>query len=139
MSSNIPEDALHKILNKIQTQVVQSQRELAYVRTQIASKEREAKLCDLTLSQLAPRSSTGGEATTDDEGGYYRSVGKMFLSDTRSNITTDLTSKATTYRDEAKVLEKKQKYLEKQAADAQAHLKDIFSSVDRQQQMQAQS
>ncbi|KAN0064801.1 hypothetical protein ACQY0O_001858 [Thecaphora frezii] len=130
MANALPEDALHKILGKIQAQVVSSQRELAMVRAQIASRERETKLSTLTLSQLFP----DGQ---QPQGGYYRSVGKMFIQDTPTNISSDLETKSQTLREEIKALEKKQKYLEKQAADAQAHLKDIFSSVNRQQAQSA--
>ncbi|PWN47369.1 Prefoldin [Violaceomyces palustris] len=127
MASQIPEDALHKVLEKIQTQVVTSQRQLGMVRAQIQGRERERKLNQLTLKQIEE---------VDQETNLYASVGKMFMMESREKVIKDLKEREKSAQEDVENLTKKQKYLEKQFNEGQAHLRDIFSSVDRQQREQ---
>lgn len=69
MSSRIPDETLSKVLEKIQLQVYQTNQQLAALRAQISSREREAKLNTLTLTEL--------KAIEDPNAPFYRSVGKM--------------------------------------------------------------
>ncbi|SJX63111.1 related to Prefoldin subunit 1 [Sporisorium reilianum f. sp. reilianum] len=129
MAPVIPDETLSKVLEKIQLQVYQTNQQLAAVRAQTGAREREAKLNTLTLSEL--------QAIQDANAPFYRSVGKMFIQDSQHAVLADLTAKHQTITADIDALTKKQKYLTKQSQDAQAHLKDIFTSVNRQQQQQA--
>ncbi|GAC97452.1 hypothetical protein PHSY_005038 [Pseudozyma hubeiensis SY62] len=127
--SAIPDETLSKVLEKIQLQVYQTNQQLAALRAQISAREREAKLNTLTLTEL--------QGIEDESASFYRSVGKMFMQDSRPTILSELTSKQQLITTDIEALQKKQKYLTKQGQDAQSHLKDIFSSVNRQQQQSA--
>nr|CDI53718.1 related to Prefoldin subunit 1 [Melanopsichium pennsylvanicum 4] len=125
----IPDETLSKVLEKIQFQVYQTNQQLSALRAQIAAREREAKLNTLTLTEL--------KAIEDPQAPFYRSVGKMFMQEPQSVVLSELDTNQKTITADIDALLKKQKYLQKQGEDAQAHLKDIFSSVNRQQQQQA--
>ncbi|GAC76134.1 60s acidic ribosomal protein P1 [Moesziomyces antarcticus T-34] len=124
MSSRIPDETLSKVLEKIQLQVYQTNQQLSALRAQIAAREREAKLNTLTLTEL--------QAIQDPNAPFYRSVGKMFLQESQPVVLSELEQKQTAITSDLEALQKKQK-----REDAQAHLKDIFSSVNRQQQQEA--
>ncbi|SNX83819.1 related to Prefoldin subunit 1 [Melanopsichium pennsylvanicum] len=128
----IPDETLSKVLEKIQFQVYQTNQQLSALRAQIAAREREAKLNTLTLTEL--------KAIEDPQAPFYRSVGKIhgrFMQEPQSVVLSELDTNQKTITADIDALLKKQKYLQKQGEDAQAHLKDIFSSVNRQQQQQA--
>ncbi|TKY89266.1 hypothetical protein EX895_001797 [Sporisorium graminicola] len=129
MAPQIPDETLSKVLEKIQLQVYQTNQQLAALKAQIAAREREAKLNTLTLSEL--------QAIQDPQAPFYKSVGKMFIQESQPAVLSELTAKQNAITTDIEALNKKQKYLTKQGQDAQAHLKDIFSSVNRQQQQQA--
>lgn len=67
--SRIPDDTLQRVLEKIQVQVYQTNQQLAALRAQINSQQREAKLNTLTLTEL--------QGIQDPNTPFYRSVGKM--------------------------------------------------------------
>ncbi|SAM82436.1 related to Prefoldin subunit 1 [Ustilago bromivora] len=131
MSSRIPDETLSKVLEKIQLQVYQTNQQLAALRAQISAREREAKLNTLTLTEL--------KAVEDPNAPFYRSVGKMFMQESQPVVLAELDQKQKAITSDLEALQKKQKYLQKQGEDAQAHLKDIFSSVNCQQQLQQSS
>ncbi|PWN39107.1 hypothetical protein IE81DRAFT_350472 [Ceraceosorus guamensis] len=68
MSSQIPEDALHKILAQIQQQVLTSTRELNMVRAQCNTVESQRKRTHLTLEQIKEE---------EDGDRLWNGVGKM--------------------------------------------------------------
>ncbi|KIS68897.1 uncharacterized protein UMAG_02883 [Mycosarcoma maydis] len=127
--SSIPDETLSKVLEKIQLQVYQTNQQLAALRAQISARERESKLLTLTLTEL--------QAIQDSNASFYSSVGKMFIQESRPVILADLTAKHQANSADLDAFKKKQQYLVKQGQDAQAHLKDIFSSVNRHQQQQS--
>ncbi|PWN38737.1 hypothetical protein IE81DRAFT_350796 [Ceraceosorus guamensis] len=55
----------------------------------------------------------------------------------KSHIVAQLSSKEKVLAEEVTNLSKKQKFLEKQASDAQGHMRDIFRGVEAQQAAQA--
>lgn len=58
-----------QILQQIQTQAITSQRQLQMVKAQIGSKEKERKILELTMRELA--------TIPGDDTKMYRGVGKM--------------------------------------------------------------
>ncbi|KDN53092.1 hypothetical protein K437DRAFT_253415 [Tilletiaria anomala UBC 951] len=119
----LPEEQLHRILQEIQTQAITAQRQLNMVRAQVASKDREKRMHALTLKQIDEEK---------DAIGLYRGVGKMFMMEDRDVLLKELHAKEKDAAEEISNLTKKQKFLEKQFSDSQAHLRDIFSGMDRQ-------
>ncbi|KAK1923387.1 Prefoldin [Papiliotrema laurentii] len=121
---SLSEDTLKKILNQIQTQAVTSQRSLQVVRAQIASKEKERKILQLTMRELS---------TVPQDGRMYRGVGKMFVQQPREEIDSTHATQEKALEEEITSLGKKAKYLEKQFEEANSQLKDIFHSQRREQ------
>ncbi|PWN89094.1 Prefoldin [Acaromyces ingoldii] len=120
----IPDEALHKVLQQIQAQVINSSRQLNMVRAQMQGCETARKRCEFTIKQL------------DDEGDVpmYQGVGKMFIREDKSKIRAEIEKRMKDVVEEIANLAKKQKFLEKQAGDAQAHMRDIFQGLEKQQQ-----
>ncbi|KAI0783391.1 Prefoldin [Abortiporus biennis] len=122
--ASLPDDTLRKILIQIQQTAIQSQRALNVSRQQIAAKERERRILQLTIEEI--------NALNDDVN-LYKGVGKMFLMVPRPTMQKDLKSEEKELTDDITTLNKKAKYLEKQFNDAQAQLRDIFHSAPGQQ------
>ncbi|TFY81530.1 hypothetical protein EWM64_g2480 [Hericium alpestre] len=121
--ATLSDDTLRKILVQIQTTAVQSQRALAVTRQQIASKERERRILQLTIDEISHM---------EPDVNMYKGVGKMFMMVPRPNMEKDLKSQEKSLTDEINAFNKKAKYLEKQFNDAQNQLRDIFNSAPRQ-------
>ncbi|MCJ1382163.1 hypothetical protein MMC17_005275 [Xylographa soralifera] len=49
---SIPNEALQKLVQEIETQAIMAQREINVVKTTISSKQRDARLLELTSSEL---------------------------------------------------------------------------------------
>lgn len=68
---SVPDDALRRVLQELQTQAITSTRAIGSTRTLITTREREKKLLQLTRNEIATVDEAGkGEAV-------YRGVGKM--------------------------------------------------------------
>ncbi|KZS93541.1 Prefoldin [Sistotremastrum niveocremeum HHB9708] len=117
MSQQLPDETLRKILVQIQQTAVQSQRALSLTRAQVASKERERRVLQLTISEI---NSTGQEVN------LYKGVGKMFMLTPRVEMQRNLASQEKELTDDISNLNKKAKYLERQFNEAQGQLRDIF-------------
>ncbi|KIY58960.1 prefoldin subunit 1 [Cryptococcus deuterogattii 99/473] len=66
--STLSDDTLRKILVQIQTQAITSQKQLAVVKTQITSKEKERRILALQVKELG---------NIPGDGGMYKGVGKI--------------------------------------------------------------
>ncbi|KAL1412587.1 hypothetical protein Q8F55_000334 [Vanrija albida] len=122
--SNLSDDTLRKILQQIQTQAVTAQRQHSLVRAQIQSKEKERKILDLTVRELAtvPQGDTR----------MFRGVGKMFIEQPRSEINARHEAQQKTLTTDIDALTKKAKYFERQVEEANGQLRDIFHSQNRE-------
>ncbi|KAA1471419.1 Prefoldin [Dentipellis sp. KUC8613] len=121
--STLSDDTLRKILIQIQQTSVQSQRALGVTRQQIASKDRERRILQLTINEISEM---------EPNVNMYKGVGKMFMMVPRPEMEADLKAQERGLTDDIASLSKKTKYLEKQFNDAQSQLRDIFNSVPRQ-------
>lgn len=99
--SQLPDETLSKILEKIQLQVYTTNQQLSAVRAQISSREREVKLNTLTLNEL--------QGISDPNAAFYRSVGKCFMQDSQANVLQGLTKQQRTLEADVEALVKKQK------------------------------
>ncbi|EKC99366.1 hypothetical protein A1Q2_06303 [Trichosporon asahii var. asahii CBS 8904] len=115
--SNLSDDTLRKILQQIQTQAINGQRQSAIVRAQIQQKEKEKKILELTMRELA--------SVPEGEGKLYRGVGKMFIEQSRSSINGRHKSLETSLGEDISSLQKKQKYYDRQVEEANGQLRDI--------------
>jgi len=83
---------------QIQQTAVQSQRALAVTRQQVANKERERRILQLTMTEIGQ---------TEDSVNVYRGVGKMFMMIPRSTMEKDLRSQEKALTEEINALGKK--------------------------------
>lgn len=68
---SVPDDALRRVLQELQTQAITSTRAISQTRSLITTREREKKLLQLTRNEISSVDEAGkGEAV-------YRGVGKM--------------------------------------------------------------
>ncbi|KAI0067997.1 Prefoldin [Artomyces pyxidatus] len=121
--ASLSDDTLRKILVQIQQTAVQSQRSLGVTRQQIAAKDRERRILQLTIDEISHM---------EGDVNVYRGVGKMFMMIPRPAMEKDLKGQEKALTDDINNLTKKTKYLEKQFNDAQSQLRDIFNSAPRQ-------
>ncbi|CAO1623556.1 unnamed protein product [Parajaminaea phylloscopi] len=124
-SAALPDEALRRVLDQIQMTLTQSHRQLSMVKAQRAGKEREKKGIELTRLGVESEAAQGAKT--------YRGVGKMFIADSPDAIISTLKAQEKSVEDEMEALSKKQKFLEKQVADAQGHMRDFFQGIERQQ------
>ncbi|KAJ1680362.1 hypothetical protein EV182_000144 [Spiromyces aspiralis] len=108
-----------QLIMRIQERMIQSQRQLATVEAQLTLHQREARKSELTLRELA---------SLDPDTPMYRSVGKMFLREDRSEIQDQLQKQQREAKDTVLALEKKKKYFEREAKEANDNLMDVLRS-----------
>ncbi|KAH7886237.1 Prefoldin [Phlebopus sp. FC_14] len=106
-----------QILVQIQQTAVQSQRALNLTKQQCSSKERERRIVQLTLGEVA---------AIESDVNLYKGVGKMFMMVPQRTMQQELKTQEKELTDDINNLNKKSKYLEKQFNNAQAQLRDIF-------------
>ncbi|ALO69705.1 hypothetical protein CNL06295 [Cryptococcus deneoformans JEC21] len=123
--STLSDDTLRKILLQIQTQAITSQKQLAVVKAQITSKEKERRILALQVKELG---------NVPGDGGMYKGVGKMFIEQPRQEINKENVEQEKQLAEDVQNLSKKAKYLEKQFDEANNQLKDIFHAQKRQEQ-----
>jgi len=118
--ATLSDETLRKILVQIQTTAVQSQRALAASRQQIAAKDRERRILQLTIDEING---------LGDNVNLYKGVGKMFMMEPRPAMQKELKSSEKELSDDIATLNKKAKYLEKQFNESQSQLRDIFQGA----------
>ncbi|KAL7414106.1 Prefoldin [Mrakia frigida] len=122
--SALNDQTIQRIFQQIQGQLQRSQKDLSLVRAQLAGKDREKRVLELTAKQL--------DQVPKEEGAkMYRGVGKMFLLQPRSTIEDAHSTASKEIADEIVNLNKKAKYLQKQFDDANGQLRDILHNQPR--------
>ncbi|KAI9222242.1 hypothetical protein BC828DRAFT_378853 [Blastocladiella britannica] len=95
-------------------------RQLMTVRTQMAVKDRERKVGEIQLRELA---AAGAQTNT------FKSVGKMFLQVPNAGVRSELELKGASLSDDVEVLGKKLAFLERQVKDSQEGLKEAVAAM----------
>ncbi|KAL1663653.1 Prefoldin [Schizophyllum commune] len=121
--TTLPDETLRKILNQIQQRAVSSQRAYNFAQQQMAAKQRERRIVQLTIDELSQ---------LDNDTKMYKGVGKMFLMTPRKEMESELKAQEKELGDDLNNLAKKSKFLEKQFNDASGQLRDIFNSAPKQ-------
>ena len=68
-----------QIFNQLQTTLIQSERELRFVASQIQSKQRDKRMNELSVAELDAILPKNSEDMPAGEGGFYVGIGKMFV------------------------------------------------------------
>ncbi|KAF9817964.1 hypothetical protein IEO21_03039 [Rhodonia placenta] len=126
--ATLSDETLRKVLSSSnyppQATAVQSQRALNLSKQQIAAKERERRILQLTIEEIT---------SLKEDVNLYKGVGKMFMMVPRPTMEKELKGEEKDLTDDINNLAKKSKYLEKQFNDAQGQLRDIFHNSSSQQ------
>ncbi|CAG8540560.1 8056_t:CDS:2 [Paraglomus brasilianum] len=98
-------------------QALESNRQLSNLKVQIASKEREKRMTELTKKELA---------ALDSNVITYKTVGKAFFRTDLPLLVNDMDKGVEKAATEIEVLDKKKKYLERHINEAQTGLKEVL-------------
>ncbi|KAI4117149.1 MAG: hypothetical protein LQ345_002555 [Seirophora villosa] len=119
---SIPNQALQKLVQEIETQAVNAQREINVVKAAIVSKQREIRMLELTSTELK-------QLSTDTN--VYEGVGKMFMYTPADSVEKRLGSEIAELRSDISSLNKKLHYLETTHKNSREHIDQIFRSGRR--------
>ncbi|KAL9092293.1 MAG: hypothetical protein Q9165_004467 [Trypethelium subeluteriae] len=109
---SIPNEALQKLLQEIEQKAAQSQQQINVVKAQIASKNRESRMVQLTLNEVD---------SLPDKTNVYEGVGKI---DLKGKLTTQNTG----LKSDTSNLEKKLNYLETTYKNSREHIEQLFKA-----------
>ncbi|KAK4507438.1 hypothetical protein PRZ48_001173 [Zasmidium cellare] len=113
----IPNEKLQQLLLEIEQKAAFAQQQLGIVRSQIASKNRENRMLQLSSSELD---------TLPKDTPIYDGVGKMFVLTSTEDVKGRQAKEATDVKAEIANLEKKLHYLETTYNNSQQHMEALF-------------
>ncbi|EEA20540.1 hypothetical protein TMatcc_000525 [Talaromyces marneffei ATCC 18224] len=114
---SIPPEALQKLVQEIESRAIVAQQQISIVKTQIATKQRDIRLLQLTSSEL-------GSLSKDTN--VYEGVGKMFVQTPIDAVNSRLSSEDQTLKKDISDLEKRLHYLETTHEKSKEHIEQIF-------------
>ncbi|KAL8736263.1 MAG: hypothetical protein Q9166_000418 [cf. Caloplaca sp. 2 TL-2023] len=119
---SIPNEALQKLVQEIETQAISAQREINVVKAAVASKQRDIRMLELTATEVKQLS---------DDTKVYEGVGKMFMFTPRDNVQSRLATETAELKSDISSLNKKLHYLETTHKNSREHIDQIFMSGGR--------
>jgi len=120
-SNVVLDEATQKELNDLQTQHVQTSRELGLARTQLHSTQRLAKMAELTRSELQ---------TIPEDAKCYRSVGKAFLRwASKDQVIEHMKTQNSDFEKQSSESAQKIEYLEKRIKSQRQNMDELVASV----------
>jgi len=119
---SIPNEALQKLVQEIESRALAAQQQINVVKTQITSKQRDARLLELTSSEISqlPRGTN-----------VYEGVGKMFVASPIADVERRLSTQVGELKLDITNLEKKLHYLETTHKNSRDHMEQIFRTGAR--------
>ncbi|KAL2266575.1 hypothetical protein VTJ83DRAFT_5927 [Remersonia thermophila] len=114
---SISNEVLQKLVREIESQAVAAQQQISLVRTQVAAKQREMRLAQLTKNEIAAL-----PADTP----VYEGVGKMFVAVPVPAMQDKLGSQIKEIEAEVDGLGKRLHYLETTAKNSQEHIEKML-------------
>ncbi|KAL8655500.1 MAG: hypothetical protein Q9226_003027 [Calogaya cf. arnoldii] len=119
---SIPNEALQKLVQEIETQAITAQREINVVKAAVASKQRDVRMLELTSTEVK-------QLPSDTK--VYEGIGKMFMFAPINNVQTRLASETAQLKSDISSLDKKLHYLETTHKNSREHIDQIFKSTGR--------
>jgi len=116
---SIPNEALQKLLQEIEQKAAFSQQQIGIVKAQIAAKNREGRILQLTSSEVA---------SLPEETNVYEGVGKMFVWSPSADVKQRLAAESEELKSDTSNLEKKLHYLETTYKNSQQSIEQLFRS-----------
>ncbi|KAI9735230.1 MAG: hypothetical protein M1834_001820 [Cirrosporium novae-zelandiae] len=119
---SIPNEALQKLVQEIESRAIFAQQQVNIVKSQIAGKERDARMQQLTLKEIND---------LPPETKVYEGVGRMFVCNSTSEIGKRLITETESLKSDIESLNKKLVYLETTHKNSKEHIDQIFKSKGR--------
>jgi len=119
---SIPNAALQKLLQEVETQAIVSQQKISQTQAEINSKKRDARLNDLTAKEL-------GQLNKPAK--VYEGVGKMFVATPITTVDKRLSTESAALKKDITELEKKLHYLETTYKNSREHIDRILQTGAR--------
>lgn len=119
---SIPNEALQKLLQELETRIVASQQQIGITKAQITTKQRDIRLLELTSKEIS---------SLPKETPVYEGVGKMFMSVPMNTVDKRLSTESTELKSDISGLEKKLSSLEMTHKNGRENLERILKSGDR--------
>ncbi|KAI9889167.1 MAG: hypothetical protein M1814_005758 [Vezdaea aestivalis] len=116
---SIPNAAIEKLFREIETQALQSLQQINVVKAQIAAKQRDVRLLELTTNEIS---------TLADITKVYEGVGKMFVASPIPVVNKRLVLEVGELKSDVLNLQKKLHYLETTHKNSTEHMEKIFRS-----------
>ncbi|KAK3902726.1 ceramidase-domain-containing protein [Staphylotrichum tortipilum] len=117
---SISNEALQKLVREIESQAIAAQQQISLVRTQVASKQREMRLAQLTRGEIA---------SLPSDTAVYEGVGKMFVGIPAPALQAKLGSQVKEIETEVDALGKRLHYLETTAKNSQEHIEKMLKGA----------
>ncbi|KAJ1878794.1 hypothetical protein H4R99_000091 [Coemansia sp. RSA 1722] len=114
------EDKIQEVYMRITQKIQDSQKQLSQIEVQISGNERESRLASLTKREIEAL-----DASTP----LYKSVGKMFVQESKDILISDLDSAIDGSKSMVDALKKKQKYVQRDLDEASGNLRDFIRSA----------
>ncbi|KAG8164762.1 hypothetical protein KVR01_005037 [Diaporthe batatas] len=114
---SISNEALQKLLREIEANHVKSQQDISLARSQLASKQREKRLAQLTSTEIA---------SLNPGTPLYEGVGKMFVLIPAPELKNKLESQTKQVDSDIDGLTKRLHYLETTAKNSQEHIEAML-------------
>lgn len=116
---SIPNEALQKLVEEIESQAISAQREISLVKTAVSTKQRDIRMLELTGSEVK-------QLSKDTR--VYEGVGKMFVFSPTTDVEKRLSSETAELKSDISNLNKKLYYLETTYKNSQEQMSKIFKS-----------
>ncbi|KAG7292131.1 hypothetical protein NEMBOFW57_002164 [Staphylotrichum longicolle] len=117
---SLSNEALQKLVREIESQAVAAQQQISLVRTQVASKQREMRLAQLTRGEIA---------SLPSDTAVYEGVGKMFVAIPVPALQDKLGSQIKEFETEVDAMGKRLHYLETTAKNSQEHIEKMLKGA----------
>ncbi|KAL2004069.1 hypothetical protein VTN02DRAFT_574 [Thermoascus thermophilus] len=114
---SIPNEALQKLVQEIESRAIASQQQINVVKAQITAKQRDVRLLQLTATEI-------GSMPKDTN--VYEGVGKMFVATPMSVVDKRLSSETAELKSDITNLEKKLHYLETTHKNSRENIEQIL-------------
>jgi len=130
-AGNTGNTGISKELQELHMAYIQSIRESKTVEANISMAQREYKAQELTKTELEQLPNDGNG---DNDAKMYRSIGKMFLRSSRTDIMDHLENSMAAEQTREVDLVQKQKYLERKIKSQQQNIQELLPASSRRQQ-----
>ncbi|KAL9624914.1 MAG: hypothetical protein Q9160_000961 [Pyrenula sp. 1 TL-2023] len=118
----IPNAALQKLLQEVESQALLAQQQINVVKSQLSAKQREARLIQLTTKEIGQLPQTTQ---------VFEGVGKMFVASPKSTVNKRLSDETSSLKGEITGLEKRLHYLETTHKNSREHINKILQTGGR--------